>query len=458
MSFNAFYAQIWFDDIPALALLTGAIPIWGVLQCLELRRIYSDVPTTQIPFSIGTSKNRGSDFLERRLSANESSHQKNSAPQPITKYRQTSPYRKTSPQSLDPLNIRNDPDFKMADPPSKASLLTTLTNSLLSAQTSLPNSSSLTPPKEGLSLLDTKSELLLSYLQTLVFLLLSRFRQQQSPSPSLSDPSDDSILKTLVHLRLLLEKGVRPLEARLKYQVDKVLLAAAEADRSTTLQSTQTTKPHSQKPHQRGSDSEASASPPPPPSTVATKADELLYVSKLASQKLQPAQLSGLHEPNNNTTGVYRPPRVQATSLPTPQDQRKAQRSRTLDEFVTAEFSTGPVAEPSVGTRIEKGGRVGKSERGRREERERTDYEEGNFVRLPEVKKGRRDRDVVGYGGEEWGFGGLGRGADRIGRLTGGGGKKGGKRRMESEGKGVGIGERVEKRRRVLEGGKRKGR
>jgi U3 small nucleolar ribonucleoprotein protein LCP5 len=98
-----------------------------------------------------------------------------------------------------------------------------------------------------------------------------------------------------------------------------------------------------------------------------------------------------------------------------------------------------------------------KSDKERREEAERREYEESNFVRLPaqskkdKAKKGRA-RDA-GWGGEEWR--GLGAGLDRIERLTQ---KKGGKvgsleksrKRAVEDGprdSGMQMGEAFEKRR-----------
>ncbi len=102
----------------------------------------------------------------------------------------------------------------------------TITDSLTSAIDGLPSTESFVPPSEGLSLLDTKNELLFSYLQNLVLLILYKICNHRiSPEVSGQDagPSHEDIVKNLVTLRLYLEKGVRPLESRLKYQLDKLL-------------------------------------------------------------------------------------------------------------------------------------------------------------------------------------------------------------------------------------------
>jgi U3 small nucleolar ribonucleoprotein protein LCP5 len=59
----------------------------------------------------------------------------------------------------------------MAVDNSLEALLATLVSSIQSASEALPTED-VSPPKEGISLLDVKNELLLSYLQNLVFLIL----------------------------------------------------------------------------------------------------------------------------------------------------------------------------------------------------------------------------------------------------------------------------------------------
>ena len=115
---------------------------------------------------------------------------------------------------------------------SLSDLLSTLTGSLSSASTSLPEAETLAPPPDGISLLDTKNELLLSYIQNLVFLIILKLRNQNTGPDTVSpeQASDEDVVKNLVSFRVYLERGVRPLESRLKYQLDKLLLAANDAE------------------------------------------------------------------------------------------------------------------------------------------------------------------------------------------------------------------------------------
>jgi U3 small nucleolar ribonucleoprotein protein LCP5 len=69
----------------------------------------------------------------------------------------------------------------MAVDNSLEALLATLVSSIQSASEALPTED-VSPPKEGISLLDVKNELLLSYLQNLVFLILLKLRRVEASS------------------------------------------------------------------------------------------------------------------------------------------------------------------------------------------------------------------------------------------------------------------------------------
>ncbi|OCL11546.1 U3 small nucleolar ribonucleo protein LCP5 [Glonium stellatum] len=356
-------------------------------------------------------------------------------------------------------------------------LLSILTTSLDSALTVLPDETTILPPKEGISLLDVKNELLLSYLQNLVFLIVlklrSQFKHSTSENQSEDEPLDiqDEVVKKLVELRVYLEKGVRPLEGRLKYQIDKVIRAADDAARSAV----QTSSDHRQRPshaqkqahNEDSEDSEVDHTEEESSGSVSPdeEINELSFRPNPAAF-IRPKQLAAKSTTDDSTNdGIYKPPRITPTALPIirgreERDARRPTKSATLDEFIATELSTAPMAEPSIGSTIVSGGRHTKSQREREEEAERQTYEEANFVRLPKeskkerAQKGHRSRDG-GYGGEEWRM--LGAGLDRIETLTQ---KKGGasgalersrKRPIQDGPRGTGaeFGERFEKRRKM---------
>ncbi|KAK3952432.1 Sas10/Utp3/C1D family-domain-containing protein [Pseudoneurospora amorphoporcata] len=381
----------------------------------------------------------------------------------------------------------------MAAPATLPALLDTLTKSLASALELAPKISTIDAPKDGISLLDVKNELLLSYLQNLVFLILLKLRQARTGAHKKNDDDDQSlddlVVKKLVELRLYLEKGVRPLEDKLRYQIDKVLRAADDAERSAK---------------QADAAAKAAAEQPDSDSEAAESGDEDQEAAAPSGQKLSDLQFRpnissfvrnngapGIAErpkigvgKSTDAAGVYRPPRIAPTVMPTTTTERRERggdkkplKSHTLDEFIADEMSTAPVAEPSIGTTIVNFGRRTKTVQERKVEEERRTYEEANFVRLPTA--GKKDKakqralegrsNKMQFGGEDWRD--LGVGVDRINRLTSGGrDRKGTKALLEKSrkrgfdttdgpkgdgGSGVAMGERFQKKLKVLEGGRR---
>ena len=282
-----------------------------------------------------------------------------------------------------------------------------------------------TPFENGISLLDVKNELFLSYLQNLVFLIIIKLRHIKAGNTDEGKEADKAVIKKLVELQVYIDKGVRPLEGRLKYQIDKVLRAADDAKRAE-----EAGKPIVKKVVSRalkssdadsGSDEEESDE-----ESAGVEIDNLQYRPNPAAF-VQPADAEDLSykRGSSKSNGTYKPPRIQATSMPVTtgpreKENKKAQKSTTLDEYINTEMSSTPFAEPSIGTTTVSGGRRIKSDKERQSEQERKDYEERNYVRLPkqskkERKKLGKPRDA-GYGGEEWK--GLGEGVDRIEKLT----------------------------------------
>lgn len=313
-------------------------------------------------------------------------------------------------------------------------LLTTLNESLTSAVSSLPDAATIKPPPDGISLLDTKNEFLLSYLQNLVFLIILKLRNTHTTATS-SSPDlhpDHAIVQNLIALRVYLEKGVRPLESRLKYQLDKLLLAA-EDEASKTATNGADSNGVQQRPTQDLDDS-GDERPSAPP-----QISDLSYRPNPSAFRL-PSRRS---PSPSHKSGVYRPPQVTPMAPPSSKKPQRPRTSHTINKFIREELDDAPMAEPSIG--------AGNGLRGRAAEKEaeRRGYEEGRLVRLPgEGKKGnKRRRDVgEGFGEDDFGMG------VELGGLV-----RGEKKRRRVGGEEVRVGEAWEKRKsRGL--GKRRGR
>ena len=354
----------------------------------------------------------------------------------------------------------------MSSPVSLLGLLHTMQSSLDSAATSLPAPDTTLPPANGISLLDIKNEVFLSYLQNLAYLFLVKLRNcggctsQQSPGGDGSTKRDfgDEAVKKLAELRVYLERGVRPLEGRLKYQTDKVLRAADTASRSHSANGASKQSTREKRNVRSASKDGASVSASDLDAENHTGSassdsdgsvasiDELSYRPNPAAfarpPQSQKAASENIKEPTNN--GVYRPPRITPTALPTTDSDRrdsskrsKPLRSEAVDDYIANELSNNPTAEPSIGSTIVAGGRRNKSAKERQIEEERTAYEESNLTRLPrEGKKERRKKGVRdthgGFGGEE--LRGLGEGAERITKATAKRGRSGGGGRVTEDG------------------------
>ncbi|KAH0490992.1 hypothetical protein TgHK011_002438 [Trichoderma gracile] len=379
-------------------------------------------------------------------------------------------------------------------------LLASLTQSLSLAQEGTSKLSTVEHPKDGISLLDVKNELLLSYLQNLVFLILVKLRNAKSQGKEDASEQDtgldDAVRARLVELRLYLEKGARPLEEKLRFSIDRFLRTAEDAQRREKMKEAKASGKTGSSTDESGSGSEDddddsaeddSEAEDDGSSRPAPKRGNLSAAPNLGSLMddvaLRPAKRG--QDDDSTPAGVYRPPRRERQVMETTQTREKAarrpMRSHTMEEFVASELSAAPIAEPSIGTTIVQGGRRMKTTQERKEEQERREYEETNFTRLPKESKKERAKKAkqagrsgrMQFGGEEWHN--LGEGVDRIDRLTkrkeGGAGsgvramlEKSRKRGAETEdgprGSGHQMGERFHKKARLLEigrGGKGRG-
>ena len=367
---------------------------------------------------------------------------------------------------------------------STSSLLTTLTDALQSATSAFPDSEQqFLLAVDGISLLDVKNDLLLSYLQNLAFLVVIKLRSgsREDTLPNLTS----DVVKKLVDLRVYLERGVRPLERKLKYQIDKVVRTAQESDRRSAQKAT--AKTESKKPTTKELAGDISDEVESSQDESEDNDAQLNGMADISAAPRPAALLQSAAGTRNaptasksrtTATGAYKPPRITPTAMPEPVSQRnrdtplRKRKSQLLDEYIDEELSTTPRAQPSIGASntIVKHGRGTMSTRDREKERERNDYEERNFVRLPvESKAERRKAKLSGeagerdmFGGEDWtGLGGLGNRINRTvaGRSRGEGAsvlerrqKRGRDTQDGPRGDGVGIGESFEKKRKIMQG------
>jgi U3 small nucleolar ribonucleoprotein protein LCP5 len=231
---------------------------------------------------------------------------------------------------------------------------------------------------------------------------------------------NQDVTEKLAELRLYLEKGIKPLEGRLKYQVDKVIRAAEEASHPqvSSVVPTKAATKHN-KDDVSGSDFSDAAS------DAGSDSSEGMADVAAGPNPVGLARLSNDAKEKTASDGLYKPPKITPVAMPVTQGkeakaERRPAKSAALDEFIATELSTAPMAEPSIGSTIRAGGRHTLSQRERDTDADRRRYEEENFTRLPaaskkeRAKQGKPNRSA--FGGEEWKN--LGHGLDRIDKLT----------------------------------------
>jgi len=196
---------------------------------------------------------------------------------------------------------------------------------------------------EGISFLDAKNQILLSYMTYMSYYILLK---------SLGVPvRNHPIIERLVELRLIFEK-MRPVESKLKHQIDKLLQIAASPQKNDAP---------------RG----------PNPDRIVTKEND--------------------EDEIGATSDVYRPPKVAAveyTGDKIPPTERAAkekerQRRRLAKSEVVRMMREDLMETPEVLGTVEKLNVKGSYLLKRQAEREQ--YEEDNMVRLQVRKKEKKD-------------------------------------------------------------------
>lgn len=255
---------------------------------------------------------------------------------------------------------------------------------------------------EGVSLLELKNDSLLGYLHNVVLVILAHVERigKDNSLKEIEDNRRKAIEGSIVQ-RVCLEKGVKPLEKKLNYQLDKIVrtYAKMEAEQAHREKETEAT-------HEQGSESENQEEE----SASLEEEDALSYrpdakaFLKQSNGKM-PASASALA-----STDKYRPPKITAMAPQLEETREKRPRNRKLqsmEEYIQ-EASDAPHMESSIGSTIEGQGRYGvKTNRDREKEKEIENYEEENFTRLPasvlkksSKKRQQHNKDI--FAGEDW--------------------------------------------------------
>lgn len=298
----------------------------------------------------------------------------------------------------------------------KAAIEGTKTKYIDEAETLLPPMIQQILKKEGneleeMSLLSLKSNSLLSYVNNLALIVLAHLSRLQE---DVTQENRKAAVQACIEQRITLEKGIKPLEKKLLYQLDKIVRSfhrmeeeSAKLEQKLNEQS-ETGEIKNNSEGYSDSDFDSSDSE--------DKEDALFFrpdaaaLAKMAPSKRKHAKASALEEESKEK---YKPPKISAVAPPSVKFDDRAgpkQHSRKLQsmEEYLAETSDLPQMESSIGSTIVDKGRGGvKTSREKQKEKEIQRYEEGNFTRLPSTAtkksfKQKMSERVNNFAGEDW--------------------------------------------------------
>lgn len=244
---------------------------------------------------------------------------------------------------------------------------------------------------EGVSLLALKNSALLAYINHLVLVVVAHMERLQDED---GEKAKKKAVEASILHRTTLEKGVKPLEKKLSYQLDKMVRAynrmAAEGDRVED----------EVRENGAGSGSDSDE-----------EDDALSYKpdARALAKMTKSTEKPGSREA---PSGTYKPPKISAVAPPVAASRESvpkgsSRKLQSMEEYLQ-EQSDLPQVENSIGSQIVDHGRGGvKTSRDRQKEMEIQRYEEGNFTRLPSTatKKSFREKQqerANTFAGEDW--------------------------------------------------------
>lgn len=270
-------------------------------------------------------------------------------------------------------------------------------------------------PTEKVSLLSLKNGSMLGYINSLLMLIGNRL-DDKCKDPSARDARERSIQH-----RVVLERGVKPLEKKLAYQLDKLTRAYVKMEKEYKDAEKRALERSTLLNHDSEDDESSEDEIAYRPNTsgiVNTNKASSAYGAEKASKE------GNEEENDDNESGVYRPPKITAV-LPPQQthfedrfdarehkDRSNKSRMQAMEEYIR-ESSDQPDWSASIGADIVNHGRGGiKSSRDTEKERRVTSFEEDNFTRLnitnkaEKRKQKQRERNarMNVIGGEDFGI------------------------------------------------------
>lgn len=264
---------------------------------------------------------------------------------------------------------------------------------------------------EGMSLLALKSNSLLSYVNNLALIILSHLTRLQQENV---EEQKEAAVKASIEQRVTMEKGVKPLEKKLLYQLDKMVRSfyrmeeeSAKLEEKVKEQSATIGR----NPAHSNEDSEDESSDSEEEDDALSFRPDAAALARMApsKQKRKPTK----DVPEEESKEKYKPPKISAVAPPSANFDDRAgpkqhnRKLQSMEEYLQ-ETSDLPQTETSIGSTIIDKGRGGvKTSRERQKEKEIQRYEESNFTRLPHTAtkksfKQKMAERVNNFAGEDW--------------------------------------------------------
>ncbi|CAK7892715.1 U3 small nucleolar ribonucleoprotein protein Lcp5p [[Candida] anglica] len=257
---------------------------------------------------------------------------------------------------------------------------------------------------EGVSLLALKNNSLMSYLNNAALVLLAKLQSLEGDAEEedVINARKQAVENTIIQ-RVTLEKGVKPLEKRLSYQLDKLVRAYRRME-------TEETETREKLEGQQAKEGESGSESGSDDDSDSEADDNLAYKPDVQSLAKLTAAKDKRSSKDGSSSAAYKPPKISAvappkpTAAPTSGDNRKLQ---SMEEYLK-ENSDQPLMESSIGSTIVNHGKGGvKTNREKEKEQQIQTYEETNFTRLPNAatKKTFRQKQselVNNFAGEDW--------------------------------------------------------
>lgn len=211
----------------------------------------------------------------------------------------------------------------------------------------------------GVSLLSLKNSSLLGYLDTLSLIVESKLEAMQIGGDKVEKRHGKTVENSVVH-RVTLDKGVKPLEKRLNYQLDKLMDAYRRRERED----------EEAKERAKEGDEEVGKGTNSEESETSAAEDADMLEEEGAGLKFRPNAAAFIKKRGKGRDGEdkrqggaetkYRPPRISAALPPSLQEQQNESKQegrqrnlQSMDEYLR-QVGDAPSVEASVGATIDR--------------------------------------------------------------------------------------------------------